>query len=229
MSYLPTRDGPLLNWSSNFNALVSVRFMQYGLTEPQAQEYEALHEAYLAAFQDATHPPTRTTPTIIAKNDAKKALVSKARQFVKIIQAYPGTTDEMRGALWITVPDGEPAPVPPPSYPPLLLIGDRYQRTVKLKLRDSQNEESKAKPPGVSGATIFSWVGDLPPGDITMWKFEGNTSRTSVNVTFPLTVALASKVWFTAFWFNPRKQSGPAANPISAYLDSGMGEMAEAA
>lgn len=224
MSYLPQGDGPLLNWSSNYNQLVSANFAQYGLSQQQADDYDALHQSYLSAFQAATHPPTRTTPTIIAKNNAKKALVEKARELVRIIQAYPGTTDEMRGSLWITIPDDEPTPVPPPSDPPLLLVGDRYQRTVSLQLRDSRNSESKARPEGVSGATVFSWVGEQPPADVSMWKFEGNTSRTQYDVTFPFTVPLASKVYFTAFWFNPTKQSGPAANPVSAYLDSGMNE-----
>jgi hypothetical protein len=222
MSYLPHRDGPLLNWSSNFNQLVSVNFALYGLSQQQAEEYDALHQIYLLAFQTATHPPSRTTPSIGSKNVAKKALMSKARELVRIIQAHPGTTTEMRLDLNITVPDDVPTPVPPPAHPPLLLIGDRYQRTVEVMLRDSKNPESKARPDGVSGATVFSWVGEQPPADITMWKFEGNTSKTQINVTFPFTVPPASQVWFTAFWFNPTKESGPASNPVNAYLDSGM-------
>lgn len=229
MSFLPSRDGPLLNWSSNFNLLVGVNFAQYGLNQQQATDYDALHQSYLSAFQAATHPPTRTPPSIQAKNMAKKALVTSARELVGIIQKHPGTTNEMRAALNVTIPDDEPTPIAPPTEPPLLLIGKRYQRTVTLKLRDSENPDSRARPEGVSGATIFSWVGEQPPVDITMWKFEGNTGKTTIDIEFPLTVPLASKVYFTAFWFNPRKQSGPACKPVSAYLDSGMDEQAQAA
>jgi hypothetical protein len=34
-------------------------------------------------------------------------------------------------------------------------------------------------------------------------------------------VKKGAAVWITAFWFNPRKQSGPAAEPVSANLPGG--------
>ncbi len=30
-----------------------------------------------------------------------------------------------------------------------------------------------------------------------------------------------SKIWLTAFFFNPRAMSGPAATPVSTYLPGG--------
>jgi hypothetical protein len=48
---------------------------------------------------------------------------------------------------------------------------------------------------------------------------------TTVDVEFDADVAAGSKVWFTAFWFNPRAMSGPACAPISAYVQFG-GSMA---
>src|SRR5258706_406301 len=53
------------------------------------------------------------------------------------------------------------------------------------------------------------------------WTFQGNTPRTSMNVTFPGATPAGAKVWFTAFWFNPRKQSGPAATPLGINLPGG--------
>jgi hypothetical protein len=46
-----------------------------------------------------------------------------------------------------------------------------------------------SKPAGVSGASIFSYVGAVPPADMSAWKFEGNTSKTAVQVVFPNTTA----------------------------------------
>ena len=42
-----------------------------------------------------------------------------------------------------------------------------------------------------------------------------------VDVTFPGTTPAGSKVWFTAFWFNNRKQDGPAATPIGINIPGG--------
>jgi hypothetical protein len=36
----------------------------------------------------------------------------------------------------------------------------------------------------------------------------------SIDVVFPATVEPWSKVWLTAFFFNPRARSGPAAMPV---------------
>jgi hypothetical protein len=43
----------------------------------------------------------------------------------------------------------------------------------------------------------------------------------SISVVFPASVAPGSKVWLTAFFFNPRALSGPAATPVSTYLPGG--------
>ena len=51
--------------------------------------------------------------------------------------------------------------------------------------------------------------------------FEGNTTKTSTNVNFPASVPASWKVWFTAFYRNPRDLSGPAATPVSANIAGG--------
>ena len=52
----------------------------------------------------------------------------------------------------------------------------------------------------------------LPPEE---WTFEGVASKTMIDITFPAGTAAGAKVWFTAFWFNSRKQNGPAASPVT--------------
>jgi len=84
----------------------------------------------------------------------------------------------------------------------------------------------KAKPVGVSGAAVFSFIGSAPPAQLTDWVFQGNTSRTIVDITFPADTANGATVWVTAFWFNNRKQSGPATDPKSANLPGGSVSMA---
>ncbi len=84
---------------------------------------------------------------------------------------------------------------------------------------------SGGKPAGVSGASIFSYVEATAPSDISAWKFEGNTGKTAV-VVFPNTTAAGATVWLTAFWFNPRKQSGPACTPVSTNVQRGSVSMA---
>ena len=69
---------------------------------------------------------------------------------------------------------------------------------------------------------MFSFVGSAPPADIGQWVFQGSSTRTTFEVEFPATVPAGSQVFLCAFWFNPRSQSGPACQPISAYLAGGV-------
>jgi hypothetical protein len=98
--------------------------------------------------------------------------------------------------------------------------------TVKIKLHDSASGSKRGKPAGVSGASVFSYAGATAPADISAWKFEGNTSKTAVEVAFPNTTAAGATVWLTAFWFNPRKQSGPACSPVNTNLQGGSVSLA---
>ena len=63
-------------------------------------------------------------------------------------------------------------------------------------------------------------MGATPPAELSAWKFEGNTGRTTIDVLFPTSVASGATVWFTAFWFNPRKQQGPACDPVPVLTGS---------
>lgn len=77
------------------------------------------------------------------------------------------------------------------------------------------------KPDHVADAAVVSFVGDTPPASLADWKFEGNTTRTAVDVAFPATVPNWSKVWLAARWFSPRLQDGPACVPLEVNLPGG--------
>ena len=94
-------------------------------------------------------------------------------------------------------------------------------RTASLRLHDAAQPTRRGKPLGVSGAAVFSYVGAAAPADLAAWTFEGNTSRTRVDVLFPTSVPAGATVWFTAYWFNERKQAGPACDAVSANLPGG--------
>src|SRR5438067_1011799 len=98
--------------------------------------------------------------------------------------------------------------------------------TVRIRLYDIASVAMRGKPPGVNGAAVFSHVGETAPTDIGAWQFQGNTGKTNMDVVFPNTIAPGAKVWLTAFWFNGRKQSGPACNPVSTNLQGGSVSMA---
>jgi hypothetical protein len=68
-------------------------------------------------------------------------------------------------------------------------------------------------PDGVNGATVMSFVGASAPANPTAYKYEGSTSKTTVDVLFPESTAPGTQVWLTAFFFNERKQNARRARP----------------
>ena len=225
-SFLPSRESELVTWSTNFDTLITANPAIYGLDLVQAAAYGALHNAFVAAYQTANDPSTRTPSSIVSKDDAKDVLIASARDLVGIIQNFPGTTDVLRSDLGITVPDTEPTPIPAPSDPPGIDIVSAVARTVKLRLHDVLSPTTRGKPDGVAGAAVFSFVGETAPVELEDWQFEGNTTRTIVDVNFAPEVANGATVWLTAFWFNPRAQSGPAAQPVTTNIPGGLAQAA---
>ena len=227
-TFLPSREDALLSFTRNFKNHIVASPTTYGLTALQATDYTTVFDAFEAALGVAQNPETRTKPKITAKNLAKKAVIAATRQLAAIVQAAPGVTDEQKEDLGLKPRDVEPTPVPIPSNPPVLTVAATMGQRVTIRLRDLRNQDRRAKPDGVSGAAVFSYVGETAPNDLDLWKFEGNTSLTTVEIEFPPTIAAGTKVWFTAFWFNPRKQSGPAAAAVGTTI-SGAIALANAA
>jgi hypothetical protein len=217
-AFIPSREAQLLAFANNFNEHIVASPTVYGLTAAQAAGYTVTFEAFQSAYGVVQNPETRTKSKVAAKNNAKKDLIAATRELARIVQATPGLTDEQKIDLGLKPRDIEPTPVPPPQWPPVLTVAATMGQRVTLRLRDLKNQDKRAKPVGVSGAAVFSYVGETAPVDINEWKFERNTSLTTLQVEFPPTIAAGTKVWFTAFWFNPRKQSGPAAAPVGTTI-----------
>ena len=220
-NFLPDREAELVTWSTNFDTRITATPTTFGLTAAQATAYSTLHDAFVAAYNAATNDGTNSRSAIITKNTAKAALIANARMLAGIVQKFPGTTNTMRSDLGLTVKDAEPSPIPPPAVAPAVVIESGSGNTVRIRLVDPAAPTRRGKPAGVDGIAVFSFVGASAPAEEADWKFEGNTTRTVVDILFPAATAAGAKVWFTAFYFNARKQSGPAATPVGTNIAGG--------
>jgi hypothetical protein len=224
-TFPPRRESQLLTWSSNWSAKITAMPLTYGLTAAQAAAYAALHAAWTAAYNAAVNPNSNSKQAIIAKNQMKEMLLNGpggAWELVDIVQAFPGTTDAMRGELGLRIPDAAPTPVPDPATAPDLSIIATMGRLVRVRLRDQANPDRRGKPAGVQGATVLFFAGETAPADPALWVFAANTSRTLLDVEIPAGVAAGTRVWLTAFWFNARKAASPAAAPESTRISDGL-------
>lgn len=223
--FLPAREAELVTWSINFDTKITAAPTNYGLTVVLADNYNGLHEAFIAAYNMANDPLTRSPANIAAKNSAKEALIEYARMLARIVQATPGMPPAEKESLGLNPRTNEPSPVPVPDEAPTLDVVEREGTTVRVKLHDGSGSR-RGKPDGVAGASVFSYVGPTPPAEVSDWKFVENTTRTVIDVTFAAELAPGTVVWLTAFWYNPRAMSGPGCTPVSAILAGGGMSMA---
>lgn len=217
-NYLPSADAELLAWSTNFIGLIETGFATYGLTSAQATAYRAAHDTYAGAYQAAYDPNTRTRPVIEGKAVAKRALATLARELVRIAQAFPEMTDELRRSLNITVPKAR-SPIPAPTARPVAEIVSVAAWTVTAYVHDTTSDRDK--PEGVIGAKLYTFVGETYPSDPSEWEYQGDFTRRRCEITLPNTVAAGSRVWVCAAWYNRKGETGPASVPVSTNIQGG--------
>jgi hypothetical protein len=218
-SFLPETDSGLLAWSVNFRTLIQANPNLYGLSAPIAAAYGLVSVAYEEALQTAVDPSTRTRPSVCAKNAARATLQQQSRLLAKLVEGA-SVSDAHKAQLGLNV-RARRTPIPPPAFAPAISIVSTSGNTVRLKLRDLITTR-RGRPPGVDGAVLFSFVGASAPTSQADWRFETNTTKTTLAINFPSTVPPGARVWFTAFWFNPRAQRGPASMPIGTNIPGGM-------
>lgn len=217
--FVPRREGDMDEFVRNFDARITANPTQVGLTAPLALAFHNLVVAWDAAFAVTKNRGTRSESAVIVKNEAKFLMLKNLRELARIVQAYPGTTNEMRSLLGLTVPS-QRQPQPVPSTMPQLQIKKVERNVVSIRLRDADNP-TRARPPFAKSAAVFSYVGENPPATGDGWYFQGGTTRSIVDVLFPATLPIGTKVWITALWKNERDQIGPASTPVPVLLMGG--------
>ena len=225
---LPRIDAKFLNWSANFGDLIATDPPEFGLSEKQVTDFNNLLGAFRASYERAVEPSTKTTVAVAEKNASRDALRLDARRLVSIIGGQATVMDAQRVALGIVVRDTSPTPVARPAYPPLIEVRQAAGNGVTIRLLDSRDTSRRGRPAAAIGATVFSFVGDAAPVEEGTWTYEGNTSKATLTVQFPQLLAPGTKVWFTAFWYNRKAESGPPAIPVTCNLPGGAA-MAKAA
>lgn len=216
-NYLPTREADLLGWSNNFATKLVGGPADYGITQADATNYQALQTAFAMTYAAATNPNTRNKPSIAAKNTAKQSMIEATRSLVQIIQYGPEITNMKREELDIPIRDNEPTPIGLPTEMPRLSVTRVTGAVLELEILNQENQ--RRKPAGVRTAWIYTYVGPAPSPDLKLWRFEGGSTRSNPTIEFPESVTAGTEVWITALWVNPTDQPGPACAPVKAHIN----------
>jgi hypothetical protein len=218
-----SKDSVLSAQVQNFSTVLAADPLVYNQTPATATAVTTAVNAFVDALgilTEARANGVRSQQMTADKDSARLAMLDLIRPIYIAVQAS-SISDTAKIAIGVHIRDTHNTPQPIPDFSPLMAVRKVDGNTVTVAMSNPNDPTSKARPPFTAGLALFSYVGEEAPTDPTAFKFEGNTGRTEVSVTFPASVEVGQTVWFSAFFFNNRKQSGPAATPISATLGAG--------
>ena len=214
---IPSNDRQLLAVSTTIADGVAPAPEDFGLDAPAVAELRSLTAAFADALAAATDPKTRGHATVFAKSEAKKLLAAYLRRVVRNIQGCIKVSDQQRTDLGLPVRKAVQTPVPPPTAKPRATAAAGPGRTLQVTVQDP-DDGRRSRPDGAAGTTILSYVGEVPPADVSGWTFEQNVSGREATLYFNASLPPGTLVWVTAFYYNARGQSGPAATPACDHL-----------
>ncbi|QEG22022.1 hypothetical protein [Mariniblastus fucicola] len=221
-SYLPTTLHGFNDFCRDFSNEISKDPTEYGLTADDAAEYAALQTAFETSYDTSLSPMTRTPYLVEMVRQLRAELTTLTRRLVELCQAAANMTDAKRRALGITIRKS-PTQHPAPQTWPLVEVRSQRQNTVKFNLRDVELRSGRTrKPAGVSGAMIYTFIGDHPPAQLSDWSAWGTVSKSSCEVTMPDSTPFGANLWVAATWLNTRLESGPLGDPVSIRLGGGV-------
>jgi hypothetical protein len=142
--YIPRGDEQFLTWAGNLITYANSHASAMKVDPTTIQPLQAKLTAYQAAFTTASDP-NRGKVDVLNKNEARDALKSDIRAFVKAYLAYnPAVSDANKEHLGLPLHDTTRTPTSPPSTIPELELDSSIIRQISVHFRDAG---SGANPP----------------------------------------------------------------------------------
>lgn len=218
-SFIPSTDNGLRAFGLNFSTRISADPESFGLSSDHAAQFSAAFEAFSSSLAACT-PAHRSKTLVMRKNQDRENLKIILRSLAGMVKSTLTVSASQKALLGLSVPSAR-VTVPPPQTKPVLKVVGVQGHTVKIRLHDLEVPR-RGKPRGVSGATIFTFIGDEPPTNINDWDYRGSTTRASAEITFKSSIPPFTKVWLAACWFNTKAETGPTSDPVVTHLSYGI-------
>ena len=212
--YNRSRVADVVAGTANFAAGVAGDYAGLGLTEAQSVQMGELNAVLQAAWTASVTPETRTSVAVEARNLALTKARETAIHLAHIIFGTPTVTNPQLVSLGLLPRGGRTASRAIAEMPAVKVIGTQG-RNIRIRVRDAGGMV-RGKLPAAVGAMVYSFVGATPPSGIEGWTCRGPITSDPAVIPFD-EVAVGTKVWFAAQWFNS-KGVGPGSTPVAVVI-----------
>jgi hypothetical protein len=206
--YIPAKEIEFHDWQSTSLKYVQTNKSRFGVTDATLTPVLAKQTAYEAKYAVSENPATRTSASILARQEARDDFESVLRPFYKANIIYnPQVTDEDRRIMGVTVHDTKPTPVPPPTTVPEVTFAVPSPAVIEIHFRD-KDETGRAKPHGIHGAETAWGVLDTEPVDWSELLHSSFATHSPLRLSFN-GHERGKKFYFAVRWENTRGEKGP--------------------
>lgn len=213
-SYIPTREGDLSLFVTNFDTLITANPATYGLVAGDAVTIHTYVDTFLTALAAASNPGTKTIVTVADKDGAKAAMLQIVRSYAQQIKANRGVADQDKVSLGLTLNDGTPTPIPAPSTQPIISVIGATPLTHVLRFADSVTPDKRSKPYGSIGLQLWRYVGDTAPTGPEQYEFAEFVTRQPFDSSYSGS-QVGKRAWYCARWQTATGLVGPWSAPVS--------------
>jgi hypothetical protein len=212
--YIPSEDSGFRDWATVFASHLTGNPPAYLLSPAQALSVQSAVDDFVAKYQIAIDPATRTKANIIAKDDARSIAETLCRQYAMIIKETPGISDEDKVNAGVRPPNPSKQPIDCPQTSPIVTIIGNTPGSQTLQYRDPTEPLSRARPFGASELQMFLAISETENAPLSQAKFIGKFTRNPISVEF--TEADNGKfATYYGRWASVRGETGPWSLPVS--------------
>jgi hypothetical protein len=214
--YIPQSDGAFLEWVKILVTYASPKLAVFNIPAEALTPIQTQLTAYETAFNTAQNP-NRGKVDILNKNEARDALKSSIRAFVKAYLAYnPAVSDADKENMGLPLHDSTRTPAPVPTTIPELELDSSTIRQISVHFRDAGSDK-RGKPVGIHGVELRWALLDNPPSsveDLTKSAFD-----TASPYTFKFDESDRGKsLYICPCWENNKGEKGPFGEIVKAIV-----------
>lgn len=215
--FIPRPDGAFNEWQNVCFTYIQQHAAAWYIGELAISSVAALKTDFEAKLAVTENPATRTSVSVQAKNDSRKAYESALRTLIKSNVTYNQlVTDADRVAMSLPIHSTVHTPTPVPATYPEVEIDSSVIRRLGIHFKDN-GKERKAKPAGVHGAEIKWAILSAPPASVGELVNSTFDTHTPCILEFEENQRGAT-VYICLRWENTRGEKGPYGEIVSAIV-----------
>ena len=187
------------------------------LTSADATALASLNDGFEASLNEWDDAQIRESSKNQAKNDWRRQVLDKLRNYRNAAYADPSITDEGLTGYGLPPRDKVKTASPAPTTAPLGQI-DYAKLKHTIHFRDSATPDRKAKPKGMQGCEIWRFVGTAAPASESDFDYLATDSDSPYVAFYEMTDS-GKKVYYLLRWLSKSGERGEWSETIEATVN----------